>query len=88
MIVSDNIFEKYKPDAFSNTYFEESLRSRGVTEIEIIGVDGGGCVAYTALGGCKKGYEVTININCIGTIFKKSEEKLRKKLDKAGVIVL
>jgi len=88
LIVSDNIFEKYKPDAFSNTDFDEDLRSRGITEIEIVGVDGGGCVAYTAIGACKKGYEVTLNIKCIGTVLIKSEEKLRKKLDKAGVIVL
>ena len=52
--VSDNIFEKYEPDVFTNTYFDECLRSRGITKLKILGMDGGGCVTYTALGVCKR----------------------------------
>ncbi|MDD6797417.1 MAG: cysteine hydrolase [Clostridia bacterium] len=84
-VVSNNIFEKYKPDAFSNKLFVKDLKSRNITEIEIVGVDGGGCVAYTALGAAKNGYAVTLNKKCIGTMFKKQELKLRKKLERAGV---
>lgn len=32
------------------------LKEEGITEIEVIGVDGGGCVSLTALGAIDNGY--------------------------------
>ncbi len=34
----------------------------------MIGVDGGGCVALTALGAIKEGYKVIVNENSFGTL--------------------
>lgn len=79
-IVSDNVFDKYTGDAFSNKKLEEFLKNNEVNEIEIIGVDGGGCVALTALGACKLGYKVIINTKAVGTIFKIKSQQYKRKL--------
>lgn len=83
-IISDNIFIKYEGDAFSNPALKEFLIKSGVKCVEIVGVDGGGCVALTALGAVKEGYKVVINENAIGTMFTKKRDKYFKKLKDAG----
>ncbi len=52
--------------------------------VEVVGVDGGGCVALTALGAVKEGYKVIVNENAIGTMFAKKRNKYFKKLKDAG----
>ncbi len=76
-IVSNLIFDKYVGDAFSNNKLNEFLRNKNVDTIEVIGIDGGGCVALTALGAIKTGYNVIVNTNAIGTstILNKNKEK-------------
>ncbi|HOV28049.1 MAG TPA: isochorismatase family protein [Pseudobacteroides sp.] len=83
-IVSNYIFKKYKGDAFTNPKLKEKLDELNIDEIEIIGLDGGGCVALTALGAIKAGYKVTINTNAIGTMFHKRASKYNEKLKKLG----
>ncbi len=83
--ISDNVFDKYKGDAFSNTELVEFLNTNDVNEIEVIGVDGGACVALTAMGACKLGYKVTINTKGVGTIFKSKSQQYRRKLIELGV---
>jgi nicotinamidase-related amidase len=83
-VVSDYFFKKYKGDAFTNPKLKEKLDELNINEIEVIGLDGGGCVALTALGAIKCGYKVTVNSNAIGTIFPKRAEKYNKKLKKLG----
>lgn len=85
-VVNNKKFKKYKGDAFSNKNLIQVLRNANVTEIEIVGVDGGGCVARTALGALKEGFHVTLNTNAIGTIFEKKADKLNKKLKSHDVI--
>lgn len=53
--------------------------------MEVVGVDGGGCVALTALGATKEGYSVIVNEKAIGTMFIKNKEKYFKKLREADV---
>jgi len=81
-IVSDYIFKKYKGDAFTNPKLKEKLDELNISEIEVIGVDGGGCVALTALGAVNAGYKVTVNSNAIGTLFIKNADKYNEKLKK------
>lgn len=59
----------------------------GGTESEkrVVGVDGGGCVALTALVAIKEGYSVIVNETAIGTMFLKNKEKYFKKLRDADV---
>lgn len=55
-LVSKFVFVKYEGNAFSNTELVGFLKEEGITEIEVIGVDGGGCVSLTALGAIDNGY--------------------------------
>lgn len=87
-IVSDNIFDKFAPDAFSNVKQKEFLKGREIEEIEVIGVDGGGCVALTALGAVKNGYKVIVNTKGIGTVFTKKRDSYFRKLQKSGAVFL
>ncbi len=82
--VSEYIFTKYKGDAFSNDGLVAFLKSKNVNHIEVVGVDGGGCVALTAIGAIKRGYKVTVNTQAIGTMFYKKQEKHFKKLKQLG----
>lgn len=82
--VSDFVFDKYAGDAFSNEALERFLQEKNIDEIEVIGVDGGGCVALTALGAVKRGYQVTVNTQAIGTMFHKNKEKCFKRLAERG----
>ncbi len=83
-IVSNNVFDKYTGDAFSNQQLIDFLVTNKVDEIEVVGVDGGGCVTVTALGAIKKGYKVIVNTSAIGTMFHKKKEKKFKKLKENG----
>lgn len=83
-IVSDLVFVKYTGNAFSNKALNEFLRQEGVDTVEIVGVDGGGCVSLTALGAIKNGCQVIMNTKAIGTMFTKKKEKYFKKLKEEG----
>lgn len=83
-IVSENVFDKYAGDAFSNEKFGEFLKVNGVREVEIIGVDGGGCVSLTAIGALNAGYEVVLNTAAIGTVFKSKQKRYYETLRKMG----
>ncbi len=78
------VFGKYSGDAFSNIEFASLLRDSGIDRVEIVGVDGGGCVALTALGALKAGYKTVLNTKAIGTCFVEKQAKLYEKLKKAG----
>ena len=88
MVVNNAVLNKYKGDAFSNPELAKILERKGIEEIELVGVDGGGCVAATALGGIKKGFRVLIYTKAVGTIFEKKVMKLNKRLKEKGVVFL
>lgn len=83
-IVSNYIYTKYKGDAFTNPKLNEFLKEHNVKSVEIVGVDGGGCVALTAIGAINEGYRVIINETAIGTMFEKNKNKYFNKLKKLG----
>lgn len=83
-IVSDHIFDKYTGDAFSNLELNTFLKQQKVEVLEVIGVDGGGCVALTGIGACKAGYNVIINTKAIGTVMKAKQKKYNKLLAELG----
>ena len=67
---SNAVFDKYKGDAFSNPQMLEHLQKNGIDTVEVVGVDGGGCVALTALGAIENGFKVIVNTKAIGTMFE------------------
>ena len=83
-MVSDNICTKNKGNAFTNPEVRALLKKNNIECVEVIGVDGGGCVALTALGAIKEGYMVIVNETAIGTMFNKNKAKYFKKLQKTG----
>lgn len=83
-VVTNYIFKKYKGDAFTNPKLKEKLDELNIDEIEVIGIDGGGCVALTALGAINAGYRVIVNTKAIGTMFTKKAEKYNARLKELG----
>lgn len=83
-VVSDHIILKYKGDAFTNPDFYKMLKERNIDEVEIIGVDGGGCVALTALGALEHNFRVIMNEQAIGTMFTKRADKYKSILKERG----
>lgn len=86
IVVGDNIYSKYEGNAFSNKDLCSFLEKQGINEIEIAGVDGGGCVALSALGAIKLGYKVTLITKSIGTVFEKKQQRYFKKLKDMGAL--
>lgn len=84
VVVSNNIFKKYTGNAFENKELNSYLKVMGIDEVEVIGVDGGACVARTALGAIENGYKVNLNTECIGIMFKKKADKFNKRLKSMG----
>ena len=85
-VVSEYIFTKYEGNAFSNPKLGDFLKEQNIESVEVVGVDGGGCVALTALGALKEGYKVIVNESAIGTMFEKKKEKYFEKLRKKGAV--
>lgn len=83
-IVSNHILTKYEGNAFTNPALASLLKEHHIECVEMIGVDGGGCIALTALGAIKEGYRVILNETAIGTMFEKNKEKYFRKLREAG----
>ena len=88
LIKGDIVFDKYKGDAFTNPKLLNYLLNNNIDTIEIVGVDGGGCVSLTALGGLKNGLNVILNTSAIGTMLEKKYKKYYKLLEKKGAIFI
>ena len=87
-VVSDLVFKKYEGNAFTNKALAETLKNNNINEVEVVGIDGGGCVARTALGAIENGFKVTINRKAVGTIFIKNIKKLNRELEEKGAIFI
>ncbi len=85
-VVSDHIYEKRFPSAFTNASFAKELSDMQATELEIIGVDGNSCIKKTCLVAVRAGYKVTLNLECTATKNAKIFEKTLGELSTAGVI--
>ena len=56
-VVSDNVFFKRVPDAFSNPALPEWLEEIGADSVRLIGIDGNWCIKSSALGAVRHGFE-------------------------------
>lgn len=87
-IVSDNVFYKRVPDAFSNPGLDGWLKSIGADAVRIIGIDGNWCIKATALGAVKHGYEARVIRSAVSSKNSKAfEERTVETLLDRGVIV-
>ena len=82
-IVSDYIFDKLFGDALSNKKLRQLIERKGYDALHLCGLDECGCVASTALGAVKRGYNVEILQEGTATVFDerkaaRTQEKLRQ----------
>ncbi|EHI74634.1 Isochorismatase family [Streptococcus criceti] len=84
-LVSDHVFEKRRASCLSNTAFLTFLKEREVRELEIVGVDGNGCIKASALAADRSGFKVTLDLKCIGVANQTKFTKTKEKLLAAGV---
>lgn len=87
-IVSENYFEKQVGNAFKNNNLVKFIKDNAISEVELIGVDGIGCVFKTAKGAIKTGLKVTILSDSVGTVNPEKFIKITLKLKAFGVAYL
>lgn len=84
-IVSENYFEKHVGNAFKNNNLVKFIKENQIGTVELIGVDGIGCVFKTAKGARKIGLKVTILSDSVGTVNPEKFTKLSTNLKALGV---
>jgi nicotinamidase-related amidase len=87
-IVSEYIFDKYTPTAFSNIDFEMFLIENQINELFLCGVMADQCVYETAISAHNKGYIVNYFSNAVGSLSFKNIEKAIRKLEKKGINII
>lgn len=84
-IVSENYFEKQVGNAFKNNNLVKFIKDNAISDIELVGVDGVGCVFKTAKGAIEVGLKVTVLSDSIGTVDPEKYIKISTKLKSFGV---
>jgi nicotinamidase-related amidase len=84
-IVSNAIFDKYTPSAFSNKRFENFLIRNQINELYVCGVMADECVYETALSAFNSGYIVNYYTNAVGASSIKNIESAIEKLKSRGI---
>ena len=84
-IVSENYFEKQVGNAFKNNNLVKFIKDNAISEVELVGVDGIGCVFRTAKGAMKIGLEVAILSDSVGTVNPEKFIKVSTKLKAFGI---
>jgi nicotinamidase-related amidase len=87
-ILSENIFNKYTPSAFSNKDFEYFLINNQINELYLCGVMADECVYETALTAFNKGYIVNCYGNAVGSSSIKNIEIAITKLKNKGINII
>jgi len=84
-IVSENYFEKQVGNAFKNNNLVKFVKDNEISDVELVGVDGVGCVFRTAKGAIEIGLKVTIVSDSVGTVNPEKFIKMSMKLKSFGV---
>jgi nicotinamidase-related amidase len=87
-VVSENIFEKKRPSAFSNKDFGDYLILNQINELYITGLMAEGCVYKTAIDGLNRKYMVNYIMNAVGAWKIKNLEPTKEKLNKKGAKII
>lgn len=87
ILASDHVFCKKQADAFSSEELISYLESKNISEIEIIGIDGNSCISASAKGAVKRGFDVSLRLNCVGVSNLQRFEETKENLKKSGVIL-
>jgi nicotinamidase-related amidase len=87
-IVSNDIFDKYTPSAFSNKRFENFLIRNQINELYVCGVMADECVYETALSAFNSGYIVNYYANAVGSSSVRNIENAIEKLKNKGINII
>lgn len=87
-MVSELIFEKRIPSAFSSQDFTDYLKKSGVDLISIIGVDGRCCVFKTAMDAVNAGYKVRLYLESVAARNDNFFTKELPQMKEAGVMIV
>lgn len=85
LVISDKIFKKFTGDSFTNPELLSALRKAGIEQVDIVGVDGCGCVPKTAEGAIQNGFSVRILSDAVATMSPTRAAKQRSRVSKLGV---
>ena len=86
-IVSNLVYEKQKASCFSNSELTACLIENKIASIELVGVDGNYCVGLSALEGAKLGFNVKLNLECVGIANPERFVKMKARLLNAGIAI-
>lgn len=88
VIVSNCWIEKDKSSVFADNTLLELLKDKGISQVELIGIDGNCCVASSALEASKLGFSVVFPLDYIGIKEKRRFLKTKEKLLASNVEIV
>ncbi|MBE5911927.1 cysteine hydrolase family protein [Pseudobutyrivibrio sp.] len=87
-VVSEFVFAKRWPSAFSSEEFVQFIERLNVDTINMVGVDGRCCVARSAMDAKKKGYEVRLYLDSVAATNDNFFLKELPEMQKAGIEIV
>ncbi len=87
-VVSEFVFAKRWPSAFSSEEFVQFIERLKVDTINMVGVDGRCCVARSAMDAKKKGYEVRLYLDSVAATNDNFFLKELPEMQKAGIEIV
>ena len=84
LMVSDRVFDKSQPDAFSNKGLESFLVANQVGEITVCGVFADQCVYWTSRGALSRGYNVNYAVDAVGAGSARDISRAAASIEKYG----
>lgn len=82
------IFEKHRADAFSSIELTTYLQQQKIKHLYLVGADASACIYRTALGGLKRGYNVTILQEGLFATSQKQKVKTLNLYKKQGITII
>jgi nicotinamidase-related amidase len=82
------VLAKRHPSAFTNADLEPYLRANAVSKVYVMGVFAEGCVRATALDAKRRGYEVAVPLEAVGTNAEFKRRLAQWAMRRAGVQLL
>ena len=88
IIMSDIVYEKKRPSAFTSEEFIFRLRKLNADTLILAGIDGSCCVARTATDAIRNGFKVTIMQEYVGARNERVYGRVLKELTAKGACIL
>jgi nicotinamidase-related amidase len=87
-VVSDLVFDKSRPDAFSNGKLESLLYARRISEITVTGVFADQCAYWTSRGALNRGYKVSYVADAVAARSAEDIDRAARSLKSHGATIV